>query len=334
MNSADDPCVVLFASVDLIGSTAYKNRASARTGNGARQQEWYNAFASFYFAFYSSLNKKARSLENVHNDRKGFIFLKALGDELIFYQYIANHSEAVALVQVFRDALREFNNELKDMLNLPLGVKGAMWIAGFPINNAQIDTPPPHKIDADGLAKGIDFLGPSIDTGFRISKFADQRRLVVGVDLALLLTADEEQAEGVTFYFDGLQQLKGILNDKPYPIIWIACEEESDEERLIGIEKQKCNIKQLHDYCQKYIGNSSSFWLIRPYFAQGSDPLFNDPPETHKRIWAANRLEDLKSKKIDDSTCLESSSISDVSAEQLLERSVLNMPALNNPEST
>lgn len=329
MNDADAPCVVLFASADLVGSTAYKNRTPIQTEKGARKQEWYKAFANFYSAFYSSLNNKLKRNKKISEEHRKFLFLKALGDELIFYQYLANHSEAIELVRYFRNALREFNSELKDELNLPLGVKGAMWIAGFPINNAQIETPPPHQTSPDDNEKGVDFLGPSIDTGFRITKFADRRRLVVGVDLALLLTANKRKVKDLIFYFDGLHQLKGVLNEKPYPIIWVACEDESPEERLIGIEKKACGTKPLHDYCQKYIEKSASSWLIKPYFSDGGDPLFNDQPEAHRRMQEENRREDIKSREINN----DDDSVSSISANKMLQQSIGFMPELNNPKS-
>jgi hypothetical protein len=67
-----------------------------------------------------------------------------------------------------------------------------------------------------------DFLGPEIDAGFRISKFALRRRLVVSAELSCLLfreraayTGIEKQLKIVSF-----QILKGVWTGRHYPIVW------------------------------------------------------------------------------------------------------------------
>lgn len=81
-----------------------------------------------------------------------------------------------------------------------------------------------------------DFIGQSIDTGFRVGTEATARKLTLSVELAhmlskvcvdliaepsLLPTLDSRDFK---FYFDGRVALKGVLGGIPYPVIWLDTE--------------------------------------------------------------------------------------------------------------
>lgn len=65
----------------------------------------------------------------------------------------------------------------------------------------------------------VDVIGPSMDIGFRISKFASDRKFVVSVEIARILS--ENANNHLSIYVDGVEELKGVLNGIAYPIIWI-----------------------------------------------------------------------------------------------------------------
>lgn len=68
----------------------------------------------------------------------------------------------------------------------------------------------------------LDFLGPDIDIGFRIARYAARRRLVVSADLAYLLykdRANEDHIEG-SLRIVSYEQLKGVWGNRHYPIVW------------------------------------------------------------------------------------------------------------------
>ena len=74
-----------------------------------------------------------------------------------------------------------------------------------------------------------DFIGPAIDTGFRLAQLSSTRRLVISVELALMLIyavrarpIDESYPyEKLRFFFDGRHIFKGVFGGQPYPVFWI-----------------------------------------------------------------------------------------------------------------
>ena len=102
---------------------------------------------------------------------------KFSGDEAIFCVELTKHTEVVAHLAAFKQAITAFATKWKDQ---PLRLKGAAWLAGFPVSNVEIEI---ESING----KMIDFIGPAMDRGFRVAKFSDTRRFVLTPDLALML---------------------------------------------------------------------------------------------------------------------------------------------------
>lgn len=269
--TADSPTgpegVRLFFSADLIGSTAYKNKPQVSPAAYARRQPpWADGFEQFYELFH----QRFASACDQQAGAPVPCFFKAIGDELLFHVAIHGCEDAVAAMAGFRLALEEYNRRIMQA-DLPLSVKGSAWIAGFPINNHRVIMP-------DGSE---DFIGPSIDAGFRLSRMATQRKLVVAVDLALLLL---EEPGGFTFFFDEPIPLKGVLGGRPYPLIWIDTGVQLPEDRLLGVRKDPCERDELRDYCRRYIDScGSDSWLIIPYLPE--DDRFHRRPAWHEQIY-------------------------------------------------
>ena len=66
-----------------------------------------------------------------------------------------------------------------------------------------------------------DFLGPDIDTGFRIGKCTQPGMLVVSVEMAELLSEAPGDVNPMIGKIVGWEELKGVWNDKRYPVIWV-----------------------------------------------------------------------------------------------------------------
>lgn len=268
-----DPIVRLFASVDLIGSTSYKNKFSdnPKSYTGGKPP-WFKEIGDFYNVFAKKLREAEEALPDESSDRSWEI-VKAIGDELLLTCIVENQQAVYRLSLVFRNGLRLFNR----IGERKLKVKGCLWLAGFPINNAVA------PIASEKHQKSLDdYLGPSIDAGFRIAKLATLRKLSVSVDLALLLTHPTDKNE-LKFYYDGNESLKGVLSEKPYPMIWIESDEDTTEEDLLGIRKAHCELEKLHEFCRNFIESvQESSWLVIPYFKQ--DSSYSKTASWHKRI--------------------------------------------------
>jgi hypothetical protein len=71
--------------------------------------------------------------------------------------------------------------------------------------------------------KILDFLGPDIDTGFRIAKYVSPGKLVIDAYLAWYIAQyDSKQSDNITekMRIVSLEDLKGVWNGRRYPIVW------------------------------------------------------------------------------------------------------------------
>lgn len=260
--------LLLFLSVDVVGSTAYKN--SHREEDGV--QPWLQFFKDFYQDFPEFLARAAgkQATKVVPS------IWKTAGDELIFTVPIECHTEALRHVVAFRCAIGDYDAETTKK-KLPLGFKACAWVAGFPVINAEVRA---------GGNSGPDYIGPLVDAGFRLAKYSDERRFVVSVELALLLAeAIDEIHLNPIFYYDGKQPLKGVLSERPYPIIWIDMLDGNKplDEELLGIPKASAQPKKLAKFCREFI-ESLAPQLVIPYITACNK--FSTVPEKHQRILA------------------------------------------------
>ncbi len=203
--------VRLFLSVDMVGSTQFK----ARHGNG-RGHGWLDTFRTFFTNFPLMLAGQV-----------GFAFLeddgatpsvevwKVMGDEVIFVATPATAGEITVLLCAL---LRTMNlYEGRYFADLPLRLKGTVWAAHFGSDNIELEIP--ELSGGDGV-RSVDFIGPDIDLGFRISKYSRPASLVLSFDVADLLLGAPNLDE-VALYLMGAEELKGVMFGRPYPIIWM-----------------------------------------------------------------------------------------------------------------
>lgn len=232
---------------------------------------------------------------------------KVNGDELIYTKELEQIEEAYACLSQWIVAVKAYRKKLRKT-KPHLDLKCTAWLAGFPISNIEVifrtDTKTykidqdyePHLLrhyqllddwygDASSRSKLMkDYIGPSIDTGFRLTALASPRKFVVSVDLALLLAsvdlpqADEKIAE-LDFYFDGSKELKGVLKNKPYPVFWIDMHTENTlvkaEDKLIGLKVVSTD--KIKKYCNPFFEEHGEN-VIRPFIVKCSHLQFQTPP--------------------------------------------------------
>ena len=214
---------VLFLSVDIAGSTAYKH--------GQKISQWKNAFSDFYehfpLAFENSWQESQRDFP-ILKDKYTPSPWKSIGDELVFCSYPQSSFEVVEQVRSFIRTINAYGKTKLVTINSShkLGLKATAWLAEIPTVNLKILKPPRtehqdnayenHSAQSESFAD-VDFIGPSIDAGFRLAKFATTEKCIVSVELAAILAAKLNEK----IYFDGLQPMKGVLDETPYPIIWL-----------------------------------------------------------------------------------------------------------------
>ncbi|NKC16204.1 MAG: hypothetical protein GKR94_29570 [Gammaproteobacteria bacterium] len=156
---------------------------------------------------------------------------------MIFYKRVTNIEDLACDLDRCLTISKQLESSVRERFSRassPLGVKTTAWIA----KTSHIPSQEFDAIVADGDAfdKNIsfhlpepvtggpvlDFLGPDIDTGFRISKHSFRGVVTCSAHLAYLLT---QHVTSSAFDVDSLrvaryEELKGVWEGKPYPIIW------------------------------------------------------------------------------------------------------------------
>lgn len=211
--------VILFFSFDIVNSSQYK------TIN-------YYGWARTLVGLFDELNKRVKkAIEDSE-------LWRILGDEAIFIVRIKKIDEIYDFISLVYKILRETINDIKkgiffqggenfsdkeiELMKLQniLSLKASAWIAAVSENTGKDEKVKNifqiYNLDSKG--RFYEFLGNDIDTGFRISKFTSDGRLVVSVELAYLLSKRTDYMEGL--YIITYKHLKGVWNEKYYPIIW------------------------------------------------------------------------------------------------------------------
>jgi hypothetical protein len=272
------PRLRLFLSVDLVGSTAFKQS----------RQAWLPALINFYRDFDQIIHAQYRAFRQGTNAHVAAPeFWKSNGDELLYTCDLVTRSQAVDAIHIWLAALSAYRCDLATLTE-DLDVKSTAWIALFPAPNAEVffrrggaqfrsDT----TDDAILLQAEIrdqwhagsdrqdiirDFVGPSIDTGFRLTGWAQPRRLILSADLAFLLTSSYATSdEPLPLHFSGAQKLRGVVGEQPYPMIWLPVGAGQREDvRDDGIGRKLADPTLLRSFCEAII--EQNYKVFTPLF--------------------------------------------------------------------
>ncbi len=296
----------LFLSADISGSTAYKSRG---TETGA---EWANTFKDFFREFPNVISQGYEQpfdneIKKIASPERKMSPWKFSGDEILFYVDLYSYLDVATHLQVFKNAIHSFPEKWGEELSL--GLKGTAWLAGFPVNNTTVRLP-----SVDNQTTAIDFIGPAIDLGFRITKFSTNRYFVLSVELALMLLRAKGQLEleknnTMQLHFHGWEFLKGVNQGRKYPIIWLDVYdgEETAEflaQNLYGNGRREINSEDFKKFLTKYIKDEPNLFTDT-FIESDSDTRYSAIPEDVKKkrdemMAAENQSGYLSGNEIDD----------------------------------
>lgn len=285
----------LFLSVDLSGSTAFKDSPAGVDRDGGATPRWVTVFQRFYTDFPA---KYAGNYQRLRNELSGNdqcpTLWKAVGDELIFCGRTTNkRSISVALVS-FIQTLHDYRKDIFSE-NTDLNLKGAAWLAAFPEPNRAVQLRKANggpdlltasealEEAADKRPFDYDFLGKAIDTGFRVASTAKPQRFSLSVQLARLLTsAPRGLGNDYDIHIDQPILLKGVNGGEPYPILYI---ETLDHLGLSDIRRRERRIlnrppsrEDLAEYLMHYCNAVGTDDIVLPNDV-GTDAA--GPPESY-----------------------------------------------------
>jgi hypothetical protein len=242
----------LFLSVDLVGSTAFKAGRGSEAIEQSAHPLWVWEINKFYQEFPATLRKRYSQ----HTDRPEHVVhaetfpsvWKTIGDEIVFCCRVNSAEHLVCLVLAFTEALDDYGRILEVRCK-NLDVKGTAWLAAFPAPNVTVnvrsgplaDLPDEAmEIEADKAPQQFDFLGRGIDCGFRLTRFSSTDKLTVSVELAFALcesaNSNKKQFSG-KFNYLGREELKGVINGRPYPIVTIITERSEVRREVYELER-------------------------------------------------------------------------------------------------
>lgn len=310
----------LFLSVDLIGSTAFKQANQTAftndgkaTGNGV--EPWFVPMAQFYkeieriFAHEWKAYVSGLAVDLDWPPGSAPQLWKSAGDELLYLKEITDHRQALACIVTWKNAIEEYRPRLKER-HPSLDLKCTAWIAGFPVTNTEVvfskdlssdaikDDDDPvwvnlyllHKYHETPNDKNLtkDFIGPSVDAGFRLCALSSARRFVMSVDLALMvvhaLSSKPPKARELTLTlrYEGRRPLKGVLGDKDYPVFWVDMAKDSSLDMLEDklLKPTSVSLTEIKEFCEEFFASNPTSAII-PYIKNNSDKYFGSVPEGH-----------------------------------------------------
>jgi hypothetical protein len=266
-----DPHSLLFMSVDLVGSTSYKQQKGS---------DWPRKFLQFYREFPQALAEVQSDDSSVR-----FSMWKPIGDELIFTCRVDHEADVVDAVRTWLAAMRQY--EERSLSDVPLKTKGGAFIATFPGPDTQATAPldpftetsSRDVLDLNDDALRVrdrdrfiyDYIGPSIDTGFRILSACDQRFFTMSIEVAWAFSWGVRglQQKSPDIAYLGERDFKGVWGGRRYPVVAIDRQfEDAVNEAIRGMSSTATvDVEALCKACLESDGWPSRMYLPKSDFA-------------------------------------------------------------------
>jgi len=205
--------VFLFVSLDLENGTQFK------TSNASNWSKIYlDFFEESKKCFDPSVYIEERSDDS---ESINMTFWKINGDEILFFSQVLSMEGLEAFpAKVYRlknnlyKIMCERYNEAKE-----LNIRATIFMAEAGTKGIGNDTKNMIYIDRNTNSM-IDFLGPDIDAGFRLSKHSKQRLITVDAKTAYLIYKKCKRYAVPNLKIVKLEKLEGVWKGRLYPIIW------------------------------------------------------------------------------------------------------------------
>jgi len=239
------------------------------------------------------------------------VFWKANGDELIYTKELAGKRDLLACIHAWTEGVKHYQANLRQTDRLDL--KATAWTAGFPITNVEIafdekfEPPNENPYPDDGRLRQFhlleraysqtdqsaivrDFLGPTIDTGFRLTSKATSRKMIISVDVAYLLagahmpdpTRNNSALKFPCIKYDGRCELKGVLGGRPYPLFWIDLRDgAATKEDALLPEQKTLGREPILEFCNEFYEEHKTL-MMTPFIVNEDISQYPQIPENYQ----------------------------------------------------
>ncbi len=139
----------------------------------------------------------------------------------------------------------------------------------------------------------FDYLGPSIDIGFRIGAYSSPRKLILSIEAAHILArykdilVDQEISFKPTFYLENYIELKGVLGGAQYPIFWLDLLHGRDindhEDKILNRTQVTPDI--LQDFAKSFYNEHPSY-MFKPFIDNDNGDFAQRPADYDSRYQA------------------------------------------------
>jgi hypothetical protein len=233
-------------------------------------------------------------------------FWKANGDELIFVKELEDRREILGCVNAWVLALKAVRPFLEKS---GLDAKATAWTAGFPVTNSELvfqlkpgsqsapyeDEPRLlqfsllerwYEDSTSQISLLMDFIGPSIDIGFRLAAQSSSRTFVISVDIAYLLANTHLPPKSLIkippIIYGGKEALKGVLGGTLYPIFWIDTKAPSPLEAAKPEDKLlvAAQLGDISDFCLEFYREHSTEMFL-PFIYREDERHYGEFPENY-----------------------------------------------------
>ena len=245
----------LFMSWDLINSTGLKQTNSDWT------EQIIKSLQIVVDCLQSNLNFSPK-------------IWRLIGDEIVAYQPVLDLQNLYTYVSYIKSITARANKKIANTVNIDLGFKCTLWISQVAMNwrkdSSRQFISIANRIRVDTNREILDFVGIDIDTGFRLSKFSYKNVITVSPELAKLLLDNSTNDNDIVMWISRFEILKGLYNEKPYPIIWLPIYNENIN--LSDTVPYYYQFKNpLTEYCFSYLkkgADINNFVLSKEYISR------------------------------------------------------------------
>lgn len=203
---------------------------------------WDNPVLNFYEKIPLHFQTILREMESTEN----LTIWKYVGDEILFYKKITNISQMPITIKAFKETLEFFSKKLTG-----IKLKGTAWTAQLNL----IDKSFYSNKTIDNENDTLDFIGPSVDCGFRLSKFASTDFMAISIEILDLCKDDFDLQKSI--YFLKSEFLKGVNNnERKYPIFLIKLNVNNEQKEDLYL-RSPCNYNSLCIFLNEYYNELS-----------------------------------------------------------------------------
>lgn len=213
--------IYIFFSFDLENSTEYKS---------LHEDSWPSVFEQFYSVVVREMTTEFPEIK----------LWKYIGDEVLLNLRIQSQETIFCIPPKTFEIVKKLNFYIRNIGKFShpmLAIKAATWMAEMTYlapGAITQDTAKKYRnleviLRDDSGNSVIDFLGPEIDAGFRLSKYAVRNSLIMSANMAHYLYLNRDQITDKykynpeeTIKITDYEKLRGVWNNRGYPLVYYA----------------------------------------------------------------------------------------------------------------